>query len=148
MKIQNHVKINYINSHTAVNFTSTKFAESFAEQVQKASREIYHHAHIDGKDGKRRDAHTPFTQKIVDRVTLYAQMDGCRDTKTLVQKVRAKIDELYNLAFADSQNGTQCGWVQATTVRRQIADLLDSDGFKQAATKLRENVIDNLKGGY
>lgn len=148
MKIQNNTKINHINSLSAVNFTSTKFPETFAEQVQKASRRIYHYAHIDGKKGQKGELYPDLAIKIVDRVTLYASMDGYRDEKSLPKKIMVKLNELYEIAFADAKNGAKYGWANATMIRNQIADILASEGFKNAAKKLKANVNDNLSGDY
>lgn len=128
-------------------FGGTVSPSTVAEQVQRALRDLYHDAICDGITREKNII--PRINVVKDALISIFKKTEHKETVAMNGHIIFKLVQFYNNAFRNGVSRKELGgWANATMTRRQIADCLESEGFKYTANELRQNVNDNLRGDY
>lgn len=130
-----------------INFGGTVSPSTVAEQAQRALRDLYRDAVDDGIAKKKLIVSRIEVAK--DALSFIFKQTEHKEAATLGGHIILTLVQFYNKAFRNGINRIEIGgWANATMARRQIADFLESDGFKYTAKELRKTVADDLDGDY
>lgn len=121
--------------------------DNIVQCAQNALRVLYHDAHDDGGNVTKFYL-SDRIQIAFEFLTAILRVAEKNNKAELTDGVANRLTELYNVGFSDGVEKTGAGWANATIIRLQIANLLEKDGFKITAERLRMNICDNLAGNY
>lgn len=130
-----------------INFGNTVNPTTIAEKTQRILRDMYHDASYDGRRTKIKYT-LPRMGVAESALNAVFRLMVFKENVAVNDDIRFKLMEFYAKAFSDGENWIDMGWANATQARRQIADILEGNGFKETADELRINVNDNLHGDY